>query len=81
MKKKKKKGSFNWATGRSSRWLGGAGVAIVPECRSYHLGWIVWSFGGRDDFRELTHHARFEDALRVEKRAHPSVDEGPSLHA
>jgi hypothetical protein len=29
------------------------------ECRSYELGWILWSFGQRSDFPELTHHEMF----------------------
>jgi hypothetical protein len=32
------------------------------ECRSYELGWILWSFGGRSDIQELTHHAMFTDS-------------------
>ena len=29
------------------------------ECRSYELGWILWSFGRRSDLPELTHHSIF----------------------
>jgi hypothetical protein len=29
------------------------------ECRSYELGWILWSFGQRSDFPELTHNEMF----------------------
>jgi hypothetical protein len=29
------------------------------ECRSYELGWILWSFGQRSDLPELTHNAMF----------------------
>jgi hypothetical protein len=29
------------------------------ECRSYELGWILWSFAGRDDYPELTHRPEF----------------------
>jgi hypothetical protein len=25
------------------------------ECRSYELGWILWSFGRRSDLPEITH--------------------------
>jgi hypothetical protein len=36
------------------------------ECRSYELGWILWSFGRRADLQELTHHAMFTDsAMKV----------------
>jgi hypothetical protein len=30
------------------------------ECRSYELGWILWSFGRRSDLRQLTHHGFFK---------------------
>jgi hypothetical protein len=32
------------------------------ECRSYELGWILWSFGSRTDLQELTHHKMFMPA-------------------
>jgi hypothetical protein len=32
------------------------------ECRSYELGWILWSFGQRSDLPELTHHEMFIEA-------------------
>lgn len=32
------------------------------ECRSYELGWILWSFGRRSDLPELTHHALFTES-------------------
>lgn len=32
---------------------------IRRECRSYELGWILWSFGRRSDLVQLTHHERF----------------------
>jgi hypothetical protein len=35
------------------------GLVLRPECRSYELGWILWSFGGRNDYRELTHRREF----------------------
>lgn len=31
------------------------------ECRSYELGWILWSFGRRSDLSELTHQESFLD--------------------
>src|SRR5262249_4050751 len=33
------------------------------ECRSYELGWILWSFGQRSDLSELTHHKHFTDVV------------------
>ena len=35
------------------------GLVLRLECRSYELGWILWSFGGRSDYRELTHRPEF----------------------
>lgn len=46
----------NWATGRSAGLIGARGLTINRECRSYHLGWVLWSFAGRDDYPALTHH-------------------------
>ena len=51
-------------------WLGGGEalieigrVGVRPECRSYELGWILWSFGRRTDLRELSHNAAFGESL------------------
>ena len=50
--------------------LGGGGalidsnrVTLRLECRSYELGWILWAFGKRDEFPELTHHPIFTDSV------------------
>ena len=42
---------------------GGAGLEFTQEVRSYELGWILWSFGGRDDYADLTSHQDFVRAL------------------
>jgi hypothetical protein len=34
-------------------------LVLREECRSYELGWILWSFGGRNDYPELTQRAEF----------------------
>jgi hypothetical protein len=34
-------------------------VVTRPECRSYELGWILWSFGSRTDLPALTHAPEF----------------------
>jgi hypothetical protein len=34
-------------------------IELRRECRSYELGWLLWSFGNRSDLRELTHHTMF----------------------
>jgi hypothetical protein len=36
-----------------------SGLVLRRECRSYELGWILWSFGGRDDYPELTQRPEF----------------------
>jgi hypothetical protein len=36
-----------------------AHVGLRLECRSYELGWILWSFGRRSDLRQLTHDLAF----------------------
>jgi hypothetical protein len=40
-----------------------AGRALTLEMRSYELGWILYSFGGRRDFPELTDRREFAAAL------------------
>lgn len=37
-----------------------ANVGVRLECRSYELGWILWSFGRRTDLRDLSHNVAFE---------------------
>ena len=37
----------------------GQGLELTEEMRSYELGWILWSFGGRADYPELTDRADF----------------------
>jgi hypothetical protein len=46
---------------------GGAGRTLSLEVRSYELGWILWSFGGRRDFPELTDRPEFTAALRARR--------------
>jgi len=40
-----------------------ADLGLRLECRSYELGWILWSFGARTDLRELTHDQAFAPVL------------------
>jgi len=47
----------NALTGRSGKLIDPAGVELRLECRSYELGWILWSFGRRNDLAEIQHHA------------------------
>ncbi len=41
-----------------------ASVTLRRECRSYELGWILWSFGQRFDLPELSHNAVFSASRR-----------------
>jgi hypothetical protein len=48
--------------GRSSTLIDPANVSLRLECRSYELGWILWSFGQRADLPQLTHNQAFSSA-------------------
>jgi hypothetical protein len=41
-----------------------ANVELRLECRSYELGWILWSFGQRTDLPQLSHHQTFASTLK-----------------
>ncbi len=49
----------NAALGRSDRVGNHRGLMRRRECRSYELGWILWSFGRRSDYPELTERPEF----------------------
>ncbi len=49
--------------GRSAAMIDSSDIELRMECRSYELGWILWSFGRRTDLRQLTHHPAFSAAL------------------
>jgi hypothetical protein len=49
----------NWARDREAGYLGGEKLTLNRECRSYHLGWVLWAFVDRPGFDELTHHPAF----------------------
>lgn len=48
--------------GNGERLIDAADVEVRLECRSYELGWILWSFGRRTDLPELTHNRAFDSA-------------------
>jgi hypothetical protein len=48
--------------GRSSTLIDPDYVGLRLECRSYELGWILWSFGQRSDLYQLTHNEAFSNA-------------------
>ncbi|CAH1669200.1 conserved hypothetical protein [Hyphomicrobiales bacterium] len=49
----------NACLGRSSDLIDSSTVDLRLECRSYELGWILWSFGQRADLPQLTGHEDF----------------------
>ena len=49
----------NALVARPGRLAGAERVTLRLECRSYELGWILWSFGRRSDLSRLTHHPEF----------------------
>jgi hypothetical protein len=49
----------NAVLGASAGLIDPSQLELRMECRSYELGWILWSFGRRTDLQELTHHAMF----------------------
>ena len=50
--------------GRAAGLIDPANLRLRLECRSYELGWILWSFGNRSDLPQLTHDQFFIDALQ-----------------
>jgi hypothetical protein len=50
-----------WLGAGQETLIDSARVGVRLECRSYELGWILWSFGRRTDLRTLSHHAAFEE--------------------
>jgi hypothetical protein len=55
-----RRGIVNAALRRGDRVGNHRGLALRNECRSYELGWILWSFGARSDYPELTQRTEFE---------------------
>jgi hypothetical protein len=49
----------NAALGKSDALVDPSRIELRLECRSYELGWILWSFGRRNDLVEIRHHAAF----------------------
>jgi hypothetical protein len=45
--------------GRGVGLIDSSRIGLRLECRSYELGWILWSFGRRSDLPELTHNPAF----------------------
>lgn len=49
----------NAYSGQEAGLIEDSGVGLRLECRSYELGWILWSFGQRGDLPDLTHNSAF----------------------
>jgi hypothetical protein len=49
----------NSILGHEASLIDSRDLVLRYECRSYELGWILWSFGQRSDLPELTHHKMF----------------------
>jgi hypothetical protein len=49
----------NAITGRSARLIDPSDLELRLECRSYELGWILYSFGQRSDLSELQNDPEF----------------------
>jgi len=47
----------NAVTGRSGKSSDALKLELRLECRSYELGWILWSFGRRADLPAIHHHS------------------------
>lgn len=55
------------------------GLQLTEEMRSYEFGWLLWSFGARTDYPELTERAEF-DANYVQSRdARPRPFDGSEI--
>jgi hypothetical protein len=57
----------NSVLGRNAFLIDPSELELRRECRSYELGWILWSFGQRTDLPELTHNPVFVES--AEKQA------------
>jgi hypothetical protein len=54
----------NRLLGRKDPLIPADGLMLRQECRSYHLGWVLYSFGTRIDLPEITEHPEFVVAGR-----------------
>jgi len=57
----------NSILGAQAALIDPVGVELRRECRSYELGWILWSFGQRSDLPELTHNEMFISSAEKKK--------------
>jgi len=59
----------NALTGTSDTLAPGKDLTLRRECRSYELGWILYSFGNRTDMPRITHNGNFVEALKLQEAA------------
>ncbi len=52
--------AYNALTGRGSWSAQRPRLRLTEEMRSYEFGWLLWSFGDRTDYPELTEHRAFQ---------------------
>lgn len=53
------------ALGQNDPYISPDKLGLRRECRSYELGWVLYSFGNRTDLPEITHHRDFVTALQA----------------
>ena len=51
--------TVNSVIGRSGKLINPSQLELRLECRSYELGWILYSFGQRKDLPQLTNNPEF----------------------
>jgi hypothetical protein len=51
----------NAALGLNGELVAPENIVLRRECRSYELGWILWSFGSRTDLPQLTEYPLFSE--------------------
>jgi hypothetical protein len=57
------RGAMSVITGKSFWPTDSSSLRLTEEMRSYEFGWLLWSFGGRADYRKLTHDPNFAQNL------------------
>ena len=54
---------INGVMGTEGSYISPNDLTLRLECRSYELGWILYSFGTRTDVPHITHHPLFSQAV------------------
>lgn len=61
-KKRVLRAIINSITGSSDHYIPPSQLTLRQECRSYELGWMLYSFGNRTDLPQITEHPEFINA-------------------